>query len=545
MLAATQTAVSQRRFSLADQATALAIVLRKEFGISFALFDAIKGNRIVTRDAEDPSNGAIFLDAQRVSGLAQEGQARVTLQGNGRFHLILVIHEGTQPVLVASGELPALTRNVAAVAQEQMRVQKWVQSVSDRLRQADHFLSRHRDEGQEAPTKTAWETMLRLDHLMRRLRIHKEPGKNQKRILQSAYEMLNVQTLAWVPQQADVPVVVQGDPCLSSWDFRQLAARLPQAPDMQGSGLLLWNQIQAGSWAARFPQIVNLMALPVSDRGSQGWIIAINKRDGRGAREEGREAPTALGSFRRSDAALLTPFIALLDLHCRSSARYRDLQDLLVGLARSLTAAIDAKDSYTYGHSERVARIAMELGRELGLQEEELSDVFLAGLLHDIGKIGVRDAVLSKVEPLSPEDLEHIKQHVTIGHSILQNLRPITHLLPGIRNHHERYDGAGYPDRLAGESIPLIARILAVADSYDAMTTNRPYSQAVPVAKVEQILSEGAGGQWDKRVIEAFMACRHKIHGIRQRGVGESLRHALDDALRRDDSGIAASPMAR
>src|SRR5262249_59049645 len=135
--------------------------------------------------------------------------------------------------------------------------------------------------------------------------------------------------------------------------------------------------------------------------------------------------------------------------------------------------ACDAKDSYTYGHSERVARIAVELGRELGLQEEELSDVFLAGLLHDIGKIGIRDAVLSKPGPLTPEEFEHVKQHVTIGYSILQNLRPIVHLLPGVRNHHERYDGEGDPDRLAGDALPLLATIPADAHAYESDATNR------------------------------------------------------------------------
>jgi HD-GYP domain-containing protein (c-di-GMP phosphodiesterase class II) len=286
--------------------------------------------------------------------------------------------------------------------------------------------------------------------------------------------------------------------------------------------------------------------LPVTDHGAPGWVVALNKKDPTRPilADETVKTPTpsrssiqpAFVPFRRSDAALLTPFVALLELHQRSSGRYRDLQDLLVGLARSLTAAIDAKDSYTYGHSERVARIAVELGRELGLQEQELSDVFLAGLLHDIGKIGIRDAVLSKPGSLTPEEFEHVKQHATIGYSILQNLRPIIHLLPGVRNHHERYDGKGYPDNLAGDAIPLLARILAVADCYDAMTTNRPYRQALPVPEVEQILADGAGTQFDARVVAAFQACRQKIHGIRQRGVGESLRNALHDAMRVKDS---------
>src|SRR5262249_35515961 len=149
-----------------------------------------------------------------------------------------------------------------------------------------------------------------------------------------------------------------------------------------------------------------------NNQGACGWVLAINRREitrdnpsdpsRRSYALAGEAAP-----FRRSDAALLTPFLGVLDLYARSSGRYQDLKDLLVGLTRALTAAIDAKDSYTFGHSERVARIAVELGRELGLQEEELSDIYLAGLLHDIGKIGVRDAVLTKRDRLTPEEMEH------------------------------------------------------------------------------------------------------------------------------------------
>ena len=136
------------------------------------------------------------------------------------------------------------------------------------------------------------------------------------------------------------------------------------------------------------------------------------------------------------------------------------------------------------------------------------------------------------VDPLTTEEFEHIKQHVTIGYAILADLKPIRHLLAGVLYHHERWDGQGYPDGLAGESIPLLARVLAVADAYDAMSTNRPYRTALPVREVEDRLLKGSGVQWDPRIVEAFAQCRQKIHAIRQRGVGESLRQALDAALR-------------
>src|SRR4029079_19175916 len=138
----------------------------------------------------------------------------------------------------------------------------------------------------------------------------------------------------------------------------------------------------------------------------------------------GGSAPPSL-PFRRADAALVLPFASLIGLHIRASRRYLHIKDLLVGLTRSLTAAIDAKDAYTYGHSERVARAAVELGRELGLQESEQSDIYLAGLLHDIGKIGIRDDVLTKRGPLTDDEYKHIQQHPVIGHRILADLHAI------------------------------------------------------------------------------------------------------------------------
>src|SRR5262249_15384550 len=126
----------------------------------------------------------------------------------------------------------------------------------------------------------------------------------------------------------------------------------------------------------------------------------------------------------------------------------------------------------------------------------------------------------------------------TIGYKILADLQPLRNLLPGVKYHHERIDGKGYPEGLAGEAIPFLARILAVADAFDAMSTSRPYRPGMVPEKVEENPTQGAGVQWDQRVVEAFLRCQPKIHSIRQRGVGESLRHALDDALRKKDSSV-------
>jgi HD-GYP domain-containing protein (c-di-GMP phosphodiesterase class II) len=224
------------------------------------------------------------------------------------------------------------------------------------------------------------------------------------------------------------------------------------------------------------------------------------------------------------------------------------LKELMVGLARSLTASIDAKDEYTYGHSERVARVAMEIAAELGLDDDEQHDVYLTGLLHDIGKIGVADSVLQKPAPLTAEETLQIQKHVVIGHKILSGLHPISHLLPGVLHHHERYDGTGYPEGLRGDAIPMLARIIAVADSYDAMTSSRPYRPGMSLEQAEQILADGAGVQWDPLVIQAFLKRRQRIHAIRQRGLGDSLQCALDGALREDQfdkTGSSLTAMTR
>jgi HD-GYP domain-containing protein (c-di-GMP phosphodiesterase class II) len=533
---------------LTDRVREWGTALREEFGAPFVFFEVASGAEIGEATGLPPR----FCDPILLASLLADGKARVRWTPEGQHQLALVLYESGQPVMVSCGELAALAGPETPEGhKEQARLQKWVQSVADRLRLADQCIDRRASQEEASDQALAWEGILALDHLIRRLRIHKEPAKNQQRVIDATFRLLNVQTLLWVPQQADMPMITRGDPILSPPECRALAACLAKHPDYRPLEPLICNDVPSLSWANRFPRISNLIGFVLTDQGPLGWVIAINNRGGkRGSESDSVESAAAEGGtglpaasacvpFRKTDATLLTSFVALLELHSRASTRYQDLKELLVGLTRSLTAALDAKDSYTYGHSERVARIAVELGRELGLQGDELSDIYLAGLLHDVGKIGIRDSVLGKAEPLTPEEFEHIKQHVTIGYAILSDLRPIRNLLPGVLYHHEHWDGKGYPDGLAGEAIPLLARILAVADAYDAMSTNRPYRDALPCRKVEEILTKGGGSQWDKRIIEAFLRCRQKIHTIRQRGVGDSLQIAIDGALRIDKSSLA------
>jgi HD-GYP domain-containing protein (c-di-GMP phosphodiesterase class II) len=216
--------------------------------------------------------------------------------------------------------------------------------------------------------------------------------------------------------------------------------------------------------------------------------------------------------------------------HHRHVRVYENLKETLFGIVRCLSSAIDAKDPYTCGHSERVARIAVRLGEEMNLSRGEIGDLYLAGLLHDVGKIGIRDEVLCKPGPLTPEEQEHVQEHPTIGDRIVSNVTRLAYLRPAVRGHHERFDGNGYPDGLVGLAIPWMARTLAVADACDAMMSARRYRPALAPARIETIFREGSGTQWDPEIVRSFFACRHDLYSVCQRGLGQSVYMAVERA---------------
>jgi HD-GYP domain-containing protein (c-di-GMP phosphodiesterase class II) len=264
------------------------------------------------------------------------------------------------------------------------------------------------------------------------------------------------------------------------------------------------------------PEPFTAIALPVQ-APRPSWLVALRFREGL--------------EFRSSELRVVRVIWQLQIDHDRHARFYDNLKDTLFGVVRCLSTAIDAKDTYTCGHSERVARIAVRLGEEMRLTRGEISDLYLAGLLHDVGKIGIRDDVLQKEGPLTPEEYLHMQEHPAIGERIIANVTRLAYLRPGVRGHHERFDGKGYPDRLAGEAIPQMARILAVADSCDAMMSIRRYRAALSPARIEAIFKEGAGTQWDPRIAEHFFNCRQELYAVCQRGLGQSLYMAVERAV--------------
>lgn len=269
-----------------------------------------------------------------------------------------------------------------------------------------------------------------------------------------------------------------------------------------------------------YPEVREVVSVPIrSGDRLIGWIAALNYRPARGSNER---------EFGTVEASLLTSVAALLGVHAGNRRLFRERTELFESSVRAISSAIDAKDPYTCGHSDRVARIAVRLACELGCTEEEQSTIYLGGLLHDVGKIGIDDQVLRKPDKLTDEEYEHIKTHAELGERILKGVRQLRHVLPVVRHHHEAWDGSGYPDGLTGDSTPLLARIVAVADSVDAMRSDRPYRKGMELERVEQILREGAGKQWDAAVIDGYFAARDDIAAI-----GAVEREPLDLDVRR------------
>jgi HD-GYP domain-containing protein (c-di-GMP phosphodiesterase class II) len=184
---------------------------------------------------------------------------------------------------------------------------------------------------------------------------------------------------------------------------------------------------------------------------------------------------------------------------------HRLLQDASLATIQALAAAVDAKDAYTEGHSRRVAEYASDLARYLGRKDAEVDLIYRTGTLHDVGKIGVPDSILKKPGRLTEEERAIMETHPVLGEVIVRKAPQLEDTIPGVRHHHERWDGQGYPDGLAGDHIPFMARVLAVADTFDAMTSDRPYRKGMAWDVSLEAILEGAETQFDPSMANAFV----------------------------------------
>ncbi|TWT76136.1 Cyclic di-GMP phosphodiesterase response regulator RpfG [Posidoniimonas polymericola] len=261
------------------------------------------------------------------------------------------------------------------------------------------------------------------------------------------------------------------------------------------------------------PGVRNFVLTPISKDGHRyGWLLGVNKI----AAAVAGHSSDALGhdEIGSTEASLLEAATVLLATHAANVRLVSEKEDLVVDAIHTLVGVIEAKDAYTCGHSDRVALFAQRIAQELGLPAAKCHEIYLTGLLHDVGKVGVSDDVLLKPGQLTDEELDQIKRHPECGWRLLQRLKPFRNFLDGVLYHHESLDGSGYPEGLAGDDIPLPARVIAVADAWDAMTSDRPYRAGMPWEKAEGILRNGAGRQWDPKVVQAFFSAADDVHNI-------------------------------
>ncbi len=226
-----------------------------------------------------------------------------------------------------------------------------------------------------------------------------------------------------------------------------------------------------------------------------GLMVAINRIDKQ--------------DFDSTDVKLFNSVANGCAVFVENGRLFKDLEELFIGSLKALTSSIDAKDQYTRGHSERVAFIsrwlAERLAEEEALEEDQIHKIYLAGLLHDIGKIGIDEAVLCKQGKLTEQELSRIRKHPSIGAGILREIKQMRDIVPGVLCHHEQVDGKGYPNGLVGEQIPLTGKIVGLADSFDAMTSKRTYRDALTVEQALAEIERGLGTQFDEKVGRVFI----------------------------------------
>jgi putative nucleotidyltransferase with HDIG domain len=222
-----------------------------------------------------------------------------------------------------------------------------------------------------------------------------------------------------------------------------------------------------------------------------GAIVASDKLDG----EE----------FFSTEIKLIMSIATECAVSIKKALLYDEIHDMLFSTAEALSLAMDAKDPYTYGHSKRVSQLSVSIAESFGLSAEDISKVRLAALLHDIGKLGTPEVILGKDTHLEPEEMDRMKEHPYMGARMLENIRRMKEIATWMCHHHEKYDGTGYPSGLKGDQIPLPSRIIALADYYDALTSDRPYRKALSRKEAINIMKESVGTHFDPVVYEHFI----------------------------------------
>jgi putative nucleotidyltransferase with HDIG domain len=512
----------------AEQLARVARVLRESFGVAFSLWNAESGE-LVHASVEQPGcNDAVRGQMAR----ALHGNSPEFLADEDCLLLLGVpfsLRHGESIVGTAAfaarplqpGERPAAAAGLLTV--DEARTSAWIadQTVWThealvRLARAAQarFAAELRSQQLEREVEkvsdnlaSTYEEICLLHSLTQNLRLRSDDEALCRLVLgclldcapahSAAIQLLPVAKEGQITYKARTQSVLlsAGDCPLQNTQFTRLVESL-QLSAFGGPRVVNRRYTAADGWP--FPDVRQLVIVPMSEGDRVfGWLAIFNHANDQ--------------EFGTVEASLLNSIGSLLGIHSSNRDLYRMQSEFLASVVRAFTSAIDAKDPYTCGHSDRVARVAVRLAKELGCDAELLHTLYMAGLLHDVGKIGIDDAVLRKPEKLTEAEFEHIKEHPSLGYRILADISQLSAVLPAVLHHHEQWDGRGYPMKLVSDQIPLIARIVAVADAFDAMSSDRPYRKGMSVEKVNEIFKRGAGQQWDPEVITAYFAAYDDI----------------------------------
>jgi HD-GYP domain-containing protein (c-di-GMP phosphodiesterase class II) len=339
-----------------------------------------------------------------------------------------------------------------------------------------------------------WEA---LERFARELGRSQETSRHKLLALEAVRASLRAEVVYWYSAAGSQSDEVAGTRALpAAWCATFAKQLLEETPGVDGR--LLRSELPPSPRNA--PCQPHSAAMVRVSRAQASWIVALSLNSRR--------------RFQVTDLRIMALVRQILVNHRRRCDLTNRMSETLSWLIQCLTTSIDAHVPHARGHSERVANIAVELGKRLCLSRPVLNDLYFAGLLHDIGITHVPQSLLLKPGTLTAEEYDQVKIYPVTGDGILAGIKQLAHIRPAVRHHHERFDGRGFPDRLAGDRIPLMARILGVADAYDAMHSPRPHRPALPAPRVDQILTEGAGRQWDPRLIEQIMIARPHFHSL-------------------------------
>jgi hypothetical protein len=323
--------------------------------------------------------------------------------------------------------------------------------------------------------------------------------------IQAVRDSIQAETVFWYPGNSDNRVEIAGARELpADWCLALARKLIDGTPGLDGR--LLRSVLPSGASAAPFhPRSAALVRV---NRSKASWMVALNFKDQR--------------SFQAGDLRVMALVRRILVNERRTTDLIGRMTETLTSLIQCLTTSIDAHLPHARGHSTRVASLAVALGKHMKLPPSVLNDLYFASLIHDIGITSVPQSLLFKPEKLTEDEFAQVKSHPVTGDSILAGIKPLAHLRPAVRHHHERFDGCGYPDGLAGDEIPLMARILGFADAFDAMRSPRPHRPPLTRSQVEEAVVQGAGKQWDPHVVEQYLCGRPHFHALYESGAGSA-----------------------